>query len=179
MDNKNTTATEAKLNVLIKDDPVFYEKWTAAKKRLLDVLTTAENGTIWAFFAPRAPKGAEISYQILANIAFTSAGYMRDKWLKYRADGRTSIYDFLVEHLVSLTEEEKEALKQKQLHDKEVTAKAESYLDSCDLIGIDVTADAVRTNARLLAKYGQEVVDRIVEMLEAQHNHHPESVANE
>lgn len=167
---KNTTATEAKLNVIIRNDPEFFKKWTDAKNRLLDELTAAENGTIWAFFGPKVAKGAEFSYQNLANITFTSAGYIRDKWLKYRAEGRKTIYDFLLENLVSLTEEEKEALKQKQLHEKEVTAKAESYLESCELNEIEVTADAVKKNAKLLAKFGQEVVDKIVAMLEAKAN---------
>lgn len=180
---KNTTATEAKLNAVIKNDPEFYKKWTEAKKRLLDALTEAENGTIWAFFSPKVAKGAEFSYQNLANIAFTSAGYIRDKWLKFRADGKKSIYDFLLENLVSLTEEEKEALKQKQLHEKEVTAKAESYLESCELNEIEVTADGVKQNAKLLAKFGQEVVDKIVELLEAKAKAEaeaeaPEAVAN-
>lgn len=170
MENKNlnTLTLEADENgkILLANMP----RWNDAKKRLLGILETAEKGTISEFFGCKVSKGAPFSYQVLANLTFTSAGYIGDKWKKYENETlkkgeRPSVYEFLCKNLVPLTEEELKALAEKQKHEAEVTAKAKSYLETCELNEIEVTVEHVQKNAKLLAKFGEEVVNKIIELL--------------
>lgn len=146
--------------------------WAEARKRLIGILDKAEEGTVAEFFSSKVNgKGASFSYQTLANVTFTSAGYVRDKWTKYenealKASKQPSVYDFLCNNLVPLTEEELKALAEKQKHETEVTAKAQAYIESCDLMDIRISAEIVRNNTKLLARFGQEVIDKIIELLE-------------
>lgn len=170
MENKNlnTLTLEADENgkILLANMP----RWNEAKKRLLGILETAEKGTVAEFFGCKISKGAPFSYQALANLTFTSAGYIGDKWKKYENEtlkngNRPGVYEFLCKNLVPLTEEELKALAEKQKHEAEVTAKAKSYLETCELNEIEVTAESVQKNAKILAKFGEEVVNKIVELL--------------
>ena len=177
MENKNlnTLTLEADENgkILLAKMP----RWDEAKKRLLGILETAEKSTIAEFFGCKVSKGAPFSYQTLANLTFTSAGYVGDKWKKYenetlRNGSRPSVYEFLCKNLVPMTEEELKALAEKQKHEAEVTAKAKSYLETCELNEIEVTVEHVQKNAKLLSKFGEEVVNKIVELINKSDDNH-------
>lgn len=149
-----------------------WPKWKEAKKRLLETLAKAEQDTVAAFFGSKIQKGAAFAYQALANIRLGSAGNIRDLWLKFEsakfAAGLTpTVFDFLEANIVALTEEELKALKEKEKHEAEIKAKAEAYLEACELNEIEVTAEGVKNNAKLAAKFGGEVIDKIVEILTA------------
>lgn len=171
MENKNLNT------LLLSEDPRAKEKlanfprWAEAKNRLLGILESAEEGTAEEFFSSKVTgKGAPMSFQALANLTFTSAGYVRDKWTRYESDAfkvgsRPSVYEFICKNLVPLTAEELKLLAEKQKHEAEVTAKAKSYLETCELNDITVTAEAVQKNEKILAKFGSEVVEKIVELL--------------
>ena len=177
MENKilNTLTLDTDVNgkTLLANMP----RWDDAKKRLLGILETAEKGTIAEFFGSKVSKGAPFSYQTLANLTFTSAGYVGDKWKKYENETlkngkRPSVYEFLCKNIVPMTEEELKALAEKQKHEAEVTAKAKSYLETCELNEIEVTAEHVQKNAKLLAKFGEEVVNKIIELLNKSDDNH-------
>lgn len=152
-----------------------WEKWKEAKTRLLETLEKAEKDTIAAFFGSKVNRGAAFGYQALANIRLGSAGSIRDLWIKYEssefASGRNAyVFDFIQNNLVSLTEEELKALKEKEKHEAEVKAKAGAYLEACELNEIEVKAESVRANKKLLEKFGAEVIDKIVELLTTKHS---------
>lgn len=165
------------ITLLLSEDELAKEKlsnlprWGEAKNRLLGILEKAEEGTVEAFFASKVSgKGAPMSFQALANLTFTSAGYVRDKWVRYESEAfkvgtRPSVYDFICKNLVPMSPEELKALAEKQKHEAEVKAKAVSYLETCELNDITVTAEAVQNNNKLLAKFGEEVVNKIIELL--------------
>jgi len=171
MNNQNLTTltleADEKGKILLANLP----RWAEAKSRLLGILETAEKGTVSEFFGSKVSgKGAPMSFQALANLTFTSAGYVRDKWVRYESEAfkvgtRPSVYDFICKNLVPLSPEELKALAEKQKHEAEVTARAVSYLETCELNEIKVTAESVQKNAKLLAKFGEEVVNKIVEIL--------------
>ena len=167
--NLNTLTLDADENAktLLANMP----RWSEAKNRLISILEKAEEGTVAEFFGSKVSgKGAPMSFQALANLTFTSAGYIRDKWVRYESEAfkegmRPSVYDFITKNLVPLSPEEVKALAEKQKHEAEVTAKAVSYLETCELNDITVTAEAVQNNNKLLAKFGEEVVNKISELL--------------
>lgn len=171
MENQNLTTLLLLDDDRAKEKLINFPRWAEAKNRLISILENAEQGTVEEFFASKVSgKGAPMSFQALANLTFTSAGYVRDKWVKYEAEAfkvgtSPSVYDFICKNLVPLTAEEIKALAEKQKHEAEVTAKAVSYLETCELIDITVTADAVQKNEKLLAKFGEEVVKKIIELL--------------
>lgn len=170
MENKNTTLLLSE-DVLAKEKLSNLPRWGEAKNRLIGILEKAEEGTIEEFFGSKVSgKGAPMSFQALANLTFTSAGYVRDKWVRYESEAfkvgtRPSVYDFVCKNLVPMSPEEIKALAEKQKHEAEVTAKAVSYLETCELNDITVTAEAVQNNNKLLAKFGEEVVNKIIELL--------------
>lgn len=170
MENTNTTLLLSE-DVLAKEKLSKLPRWGEAKNRLLGILDNAEEGTIEEFFGSKVSgKGAPMSFQALANLTFTSAGYVRDKWVRYESEAfkvgtRPSVYDFICKNLVPLSPEELKLLAEKQKHEAEVTAKAVSYLETCELNDITVTAEAVQNNNKLLAKFGEEVVNKIIELL--------------
>lgn len=172
MENKNLTPLLLSEDVfLAKEKLIDLPRWGEAKKRLLDMLEKAEQGTVEEFFGSKVSgKGAPMSFQALANLTFTSAGYVRDKWVRYESEAfkvgtRPSVYDFICKNLVPLSPEEIKALAEKQKHEAEVTAKAVSYLETCELNDVTVTAEAVQKNEKLLVKFGEEVVNKIIELL--------------
>lgn len=171
MENANLTTLLLSEDDLAKENLINLPRWAEAKNRLISILETAENGTISEFFGSKVSgKGAPMSFQALANLTFTSAGYVRDKWVRYESEAfkagtRPSVYDFIVKNLVPLSPEELKALAEKQKHEAEVTAKAVSYLETCELNDITATAEAVQNNNKLLAKFGEEVVNKIIELL--------------
>lgn len=166
-----TLENDERAKVLLGDWP----KWKEAKVRLLETLAKAEQNTVAAFFGSKIQKGAAFGYQALANIRLGSAGNIRDLWLKYEsaefaAGHAPSVFDFLTKNLVALTEEELKALKEKEKHEAEVKAKADAYLEACELNEIEVTAEGVKANKKLLEKFGAEVIDKIVEILNAKNS---------
>ena len=171
MENQNLTTLALSEDSLAKEKLANLPRWNEAKNRLISMLEKAEEGTIEEFFASKVGgKGAPMSFQALANLTFTSAGYVRDKWVRYESEAfkagtRPSVYDFICKNLVPLSPEELKALAEKQKHEAEVTAKAVSYLETCELNDITVTAEAVQNNNKLLAKFGEEVVAKIIELL--------------
>lgn len=170
MENTNTTLLLSE-DVLAKEKLSNLPRWGEAKNRLISILEKAEEGTIEEFFGSKVSgKGAPMSFQALANLTFTSAGYVRDKWVRFESEAfkvgtRPSVYDFICKNLVPLSPEEIKALAEKQKRDAEVTAKAVAYLETCELTDITVTAEAVQNNNKLLAKFGEEVVNKIIELL--------------
>lgn len=171
MDNKNLTTLTLDADANAAEKLANMPRWMEAKNRLIGILETAENGTIAEFFGCKVSgTGASFSHQTLANLTFTSAGNIRNKWAAYENEAlknakRPSVYEFLCANIVPMTEAELKALAEKQKHEAEVTAKAQGYLESCELNEIEVTAESVQKNAKLLAKFGEEVVNKIVELL--------------
>lgn len=171
MENKNLTTLLLSEDELAKEKLGNLPRWGEAKNRLLGILKNAEEGTVEEFFGSKVSgKGAPMSFQALANLTFTSAGYVRDKWVRYESEAfkvgtRPSVYDFICKNLVPLSPEELKALAEKQKHEAEVTAKAQGYLESCELNEIEVTVESVQNNNKLLAKFGEEVVNKIIELL--------------
>lgn len=171
MENQNLTTLMLSEDELAKEKLSNLPRWAEAKNRLLGILAKAEEGTVAEFFGSKVSgKGAPMSFQALANLTFTSAGYIRDKWVKYESEAfkvgtRPSVYDFICKNLVPMSPEEIKALAEKQKHEAEVKAKAVSYLETCELNDITVTAEAVQNNNKLLAKFGDEVVNKIIELL--------------
>lgn len=169
--NINLTTLALSDDDLAKEKLSNLPRWSEAKARLLDLLEKAEEGTVEEFFASKVSgKGAPMSFQALANLTFTSAGYIRDKWVRYESEAfkagtRPSVYDFICKNLVPLSPEELKALAERQKHEAAVAAKAVSYLETCELNDITVTAEAVQNNQKLLAKFGEEVVNKIIELL--------------
>lgn len=171
MENQKLTTLLLSEDELAKEKLSNLPRWGEAKNRLLGILEKAEEGTVEEFFGSKVSgKGAPMSFQALGNLTFTSAGYVRDKWVRYESEAfkvgtRPSVYDFIVKNLVPLSPEELKALAEKQKHEAEVAAKAKSYLETCELNDITVTAEAVQKNEKLLAKFGEEVVNKIIELL--------------
>ena len=170
MENQNLTILTLDADANAAEKVVNMPRWMEVKTRLLGILENAERGTIAEFFSSKVAKGAPFSYQVLANLTFTSAGYVGDKWKKYENEtlkngNRPSVYEFLCSNLVPLTAEELKAIAEQQKHEAEVAAKAKSYLETCELNDITVTAEAVQNNNKLLAKFGEEVVTKIIELL--------------
>ena len=171
MENQNLTTLLLSEDNLAKEKLRNLPRWGEAKNRLLGLLEKAEEGTVAEFFDSKVSgKGAPMSFQALANLTFTSAGYVRDKWVRYESEAfkvgtRPSVYDFLCKNLVPMSPEELKALAEKQKHEAEVKAKAVSYLETCELNDVTVTAEAVQNNTKLLAKFGEEVVAKIIELL--------------
>ena len=171
MENQNLTIITLDADAAAAEKLVNMPRWGEAKNRLLDILAKAEEGTVEEFFGSKVSgKGAPMSFQALANLTFTSAGYVRDKWTRYESEAfkvgtRPSVYDFICKNLVPMSPEELKALAEKQKHEAEVTAKAVSYLETCELNDITVTAEAVQNNNKLLTKFGEEVVNKIIELL--------------
>lgn len=118
-------------------------------------------------FASQVNRGAPFSFQVLATLRHTSAGAIRDSWVKYELDKKDSadVLQFILDNAVALSPEEIKERAEKAKHLAEVHAKASSYIETCELNDIQLSAEKVKTNAKLLAKFGQEVVDEIVNIL--------------
>lgn len=123
-------------------------------------------------FGSQVNRGAPFSFQVLATLRHTSAGAIRDAWVKYELDKKDSadVAQFILDNAVALTAEELKAKAELAKHLAEVHAKATSYIETCELNDIQLNAESVKKNAKLLAKFGQEVVDEIVRTLESEKN---------
>mgnify|MGYP006384634769 CR=1 FL=1 len=118
-------------------------------------------------FGSQVNRGAPFSFQVLATLRHTSAGAIRDSWVKYELTEKDNadVLQFILDNAVVLTAEELKAKAERAKHLAEVHAKAVSYIETCELNDIKLNAVAVKKNAKLLAKFGQEVVDEIVNIL--------------
>lgn len=118
-------------------------------------------------FGSQVNRGAPFSFQVLATLRHTSAGAIRDSWVKYELDKKDSadVAQFILDNAVALTAEELKAKAELAKHLAEVHAKAVSYIETCELNDIHPNAEAVKKNTKLLAKFGQEVVNEIVNIL--------------
>ena len=118
-------------------------------------------------FGSQVNRGAPFSFQVLATLRHTSAGAIRDAWVKYELKKRdeADVAQFILDNAVALTAEELIAKAELAKHLAEVHAKANSYIETCELNDITLTPESVKNNAKLLAKFGQEVVNEIVNIL--------------
>lgn len=118
-------------------------------------------------FGSQVNRGAPFSFQVLATLRHTSAGAIRDAWVKYELDKKddADVAQFILDNAVALTAEELKAKAELAKHLAEVHAKAVSYIETCELNDIQLDAEDVKKNTKLLAKFGQEVVNEIVNIL--------------
>ena len=123
-------------------------------------------------FGSQVNRGAPFSFQVLATLRHTSAGAIRDAWVKYELAEKdnANVLQFILDNAVALTAEELKAKAELAKHLAEVHAKANSYIETCELNDIQPTSEGVKKNAKLLAKFGLEVVDEIVRILESEKN---------
>ena len=172
MDNNNTTLSlekDARSLAKLKD----FTPWVECRKRLNNILDTAENGTIREFFGPQVAKeGNVFSRQNFANVAFTSAGNVRNFWEKYEKDClrsgvRPAVYDFLVNYLVPLSPEEIKARAEKEKHEAEIATAVDSYFKAMKLTGNTPTIESVTAKEDIIAvMFNHEVYEAIIARLE-------------
>lgn len=118
-------------------------------------------------FGSQVNRGAPFSFQVLATLRHTSAGAIRDAWVKYELDKKDSadVAQFILDNAVALTAEELKAKAELAKHMAEVHAKATAFVETCSLTDVPLDAESVKKNTKLLVKFGQEVVDEIVNIL--------------
>lgn len=123
-------------------------------------------------FGSQVNRGAPFSFQILATLRHTSAGAIRDAWVKYELDKKeeADVAKFILDNAVALTAEELKAKAEIAKHMAEVHAKATAFIETCNLTDVPLDAESVKKNTKLLVKFGQEVVDEIVSILESEKN---------
>ena len=123
-------------------------------------------------FGSQVNRGAPFSFQVLATLRHTSAGAIRDAWVKYELDKKDSadVSQFILDNAVALTAEELKAKAELEKHLAEVHAKANAFVETCNLTDVPLDTEAVKKNTKLLVKFGQEVVDEIVRILESEKN---------
>ena len=121
-------------------------------------------------FGSQVNRGAPFSFQVLATLRHTSAGAIRDAWVKYELAEKdnASVAQFILDNAVALTAEEIKAKAELAKHLAEVHAKATAFVETCNLTDVPLDAEAVKKNTKLLVKFGQEVVDEIVSILESE-----------
>lgn len=175
--NKNNTLDVIRLehderaNAKVCDLP----QWSELKTRILTKLDEYEHKTIAEVFGNKSEKGASFSHQTLANLQFTSAGAIREKWLKYasetlKAQKAPCVYEFLSDNLVPLTADELKAIAERKKHEAEITAKAQGVFAMFELTDNYPTAEAFATNAKAVEKFGQEVVTKVCDLLKEHEN---------
>ena len=123
-------------------------------------------------FGSQVNRGAPFSFQVLATLRHTSAGAIRDAWVKYELSEKdnANVAQFILDNAVALTTEELKAKAELAKHLTEVHAKATAFVETCNLTDVPLDAAAVKKNTKLLVKFGQEVVDEIVRILESEKN---------
>lgn len=123
-------------------------------------------------FGSQVNRGAPFSFQVLATLRHTSAGAIRDAWVKYELDKKdyADVAQFILDNAVALTAEELKAKAELEKHLAEVHAKANAFVETCNLTDVPLDAESVKKNTKLLVKFGQEVVDEIVRILESEKN---------
>ena len=123
-------------------------------------------------FGSQVNRGAPFSFQVLATLRHTSAGAIRDSWVKYELAEKDNadVLQFILDNAVALTTEELKAKAELAKHLAEVHAKATAFVETCNLTDVPLDAESVKKNTKLLVKFGQEVVDEIVRILESEKN---------
>lgn len=123
-------------------------------------------------FGSQVNRGAPFSFQVLATLRHTSAGAIRDAWVKYELDKKdeADVAKFILDNAVALTPEELKAKAEIAKHMAEVHATAAAFIETCNLTDVPVDAESVKKNTKLLVKFGQDVVDEIVRLLESEQN---------
>ena len=123
-------------------------------------------------FGSQVNRGAPFSFQVLATLRHTSAGAIRDSWVKYELAEKDNadVLQFILDNAVALTAEELKAKAELAKHLAEVHAKATAFVETCNLTDVPLDAESVKKNTKLLVKFGQEVVDEIVRILESEKN---------
>ena len=121
-------------------------------------------------FGSQVNRGAPFSFQVLATLRHTSAGAIRDSWVTYELAEKDNadVLKFIVDNAVALTAEELKAKAELAKHLAEVHAKATAFVETCNLTDVPLDAEAVKKNTKLFVKFGQEVVDEIVRILESE-----------
>lgn len=153
---------------LCKNYPELVESVDRLKKWADKILETPMNEA----FGSQVNRGAPFSFQVLATLRHTSAGAIRDAWVKYELDKKddADVAQFILDNAVTLTAEEIKAKAELTKHLAEVHAKATAFIETCNLTDVPLDADSVKKNTKLLVKFGQEVVDEIVRILESKKN---------
>ena len=123
-------------------------------------------------FGSQVNRGAPFSFQVLATLRHTSAGAIRDSWVKYELEKKddANVAQFILDNAVALTTAELKAKAEQAKHLAEVHAKANAFVETCNLTDVPLDAESVKKNTKLLVKFGQEVVDEIVRILESEKN---------
>lgn len=156
---KNLTNTR-----LCKNYPELVDAVDRLKKWADKILETPMNEA----FGSQVNRGAPFSFQVLATLRHTSAGAIRDSWVKYELDKKddANVAQFILDNAVALTPEEIKAKAEREKHLAEVHAKASAFIETCNLTDVPLDPKAVKENKKLFVKFGQEVVDEIVKILE-------------
>lgn len=160
---KNLTNTR-----LCKNYPELVESVNRLKAWADKLLETPMNEA----FGSQVNRGAPFSFQVLATLRHTSAGAIRDAWVKYELDKKddADVAQFILDNAVALTAEEIKAKAELAKHLAEVHAKAVAFIETCNLTDVPLDAESVKNNNKLFVKFGQEVVDEIVRILESENN---------
>ena len=148
--------------------PELVEAVDRLKKWADKILETPMNEA----FGSQVNRGAPFSFQVLATLRHTSAGAIRDAWVKYELDKKddANVAQFILDNAVALTADELKAKAELEKHLAEVHAKANAFVETCNLTDVPLDAESVKKNNKLLVKFGQEVVDEIVRILENEKN---------
>ena len=148
--------------------PELVESVNRLKKWADNLLETPMNEA----FGSQVNRGAPFSFQVLATLRHTSAGAIRDAWVKYELTNKddANVAQFILDNAVALTAEELKAKAELAKHIAEVHAKAVAFIDTCSLTDVPLDPKAVKDNKKLFVKFGQEVVDEIVRILESENN---------
>lgn len=160
-----TLANDTRANVSVKS--AFGDNWNRCVNRINSLVAELGEKTVTEVFSPKVAKGANVSYQTIANLTFTSAGYIHDKYLKYASENpEGSVFDFVKANIVVLTKEELERLAAEEKRQAEITAKATAYIELCDINGLECTKKSVtKIQKRLTDKFGEEVYNKILSLL--------------
>lgn len=151
---------------LCKNYPELVESVNRLKAWADKILETPMNEA----FGSQVNRGAPFSFQVLATLRHTSAGAIRDNWVKYELDKKddANVAQFILDNAVALTPEEIKAKAEHEKHLAEVHAKAVAFVETCKLTDVPLDPNAVKENKKLFVKFGQEVVDEIVNILESE-----------
>ena len=151
--------------IILNDMPEF----ATAKRKVIRKLEELGNKTLTEGFASQVKgKSAPFSFQTLANLTWQSCGYIRDKFLKWKADTKkddSAWTEFVKDNLAPLTKEELEALAEKRKHEAEVVAKAESAIAMAKTFGQVLTFENTKDNELLRTNLGDEAFHKLLQLL--------------
>lgn len=149
VNNENENGNEV---ALVTNDTILanVEAWQVACKRLTDTLSELSQKTFIEVFGSKVAKGAPFSYQMLANINLTSAGYVRDKWVKFENEtikegGKPDIITFILDQLDPTSAERRAAEKAKAEAKAQLTKSTldaingaiENWIEAANSFGIE------------------------------------------